>query len=174
MISSTFLSTLLTFLIALLAIAFYTLLERKSLAYFQSRKGPNKVRITGIPQPIADALKLFSKEQATPFKANTTIFFASPILALVLALILWSIYPHPFQSTFSPFRVLLFLCISRFNVYTILLAGWASNSKYSLLGALRSIAQTISYEIRIALILLSLVTLTLTLNFSAISLSFHS
>lgn len=167
------LATFLTYLMALLAIAFYTLIERKYLAYSQLRKGPNKVSLIGIPQPIADALKLFTKEQSIPFKANTLVFFASPLAALSLALILWSLYPHIFPTHFIPFRIIFFLCISRLNVYTILLAGWSSNSKYSLLGALRRIAQTISYEISIALILLCLIcsTKTLAFNFRVLSIS---
>lgn len=168
---SSLLACTLTYLIALLGIAFYTLMERKYLGYFQLRKGPNKVRLIGIPQPLADALKLFVKEQSIPFKANTLVFFASPLSALILALILWSLYPHNFPSYFIPFRIVFFLCLSRLNVYTILLAGWSSNSKYSLLGALRRIAQTISYEIRIALILLCLLVLTKTLSFNYSSLS---
>nr|ABF21340.1 NADH dehydrogenase subunit 1 [Scoloplos cf. armiger CB-2006] len=167
------LATFLTYLMALLAMAFYTLMERKYLAYSQLRKGPNKVSLMGIPQPMADALKLFSKEQSIPFKANTLVFFASPLAALSLALILWSLYPHIFPTHFMPFSIIFFLCISSLNVYTILLAGWSSNSKYSLLGALRSIAQTISYEISMALILLCLIcsTKTLTFNFSVLSMS---
>jgi NADH-ubiquinone oxidoreductase chain 1 len=85
---SSILACTLTYLMALLAIAFYTLIERKYLGYFQLRKGPNKVSLIGIPQPLADALKLFVKEQSIPFKANTLVFFASPISALILALVL--------------------------------------------------------------------------------------
>nr|YP_537087.1 NADH dehydrogenase subunit 1 [Orbinia latreillii]AAX50149.1 NADH dehydrogenase subunit 1 [Orbinia latreillii] len=171
---SPFLSTLLTYVMALLGMAFYTLLERKGLAYFQIRKGPNKVSMMGIPQPLADALKLFTKEQSIPYKSNMLIFFLSPMTALTLALILWSLYPHAFPSFFMPFSILLFLCISSFNVYTVLFAGWSSNSKYSLLGALQSIAQTISYEISMALILLSAICLTQTLNFGSLTMTIHS
>lgn len=123
MLTTSVLSTLLAYVIALLGIAFYTLLERKGLGYFQIRKGPNKVSLIGIPQPIADALKLFTKEQPLPLNSNPSIFYAAPVLALTLALVLWSLYPHQFPSLFLPFGILFFLCLSRFNVYTILLAG---------------------------------------------------
>ena len=147
-------SILVSYVIALLAIAFFTLLERKALAYFQLRKGPNKVSISGIPQPFADAIKLFTKEQTRPSYSNKAPFMLAPIISLILALALWSLYPFYAPPYFSKFNILLFICISRLNVYTVLAAGWTSNSKYALLGAIRGVAQTISYEIRIALILL--------------------
>lgn len=145
---------ILTYIIALLAIAFYTLLERKILGYIQLRKGPNKISLIGIPQPLADALKLFTKELKTPTISNISIFIRAPILRLLLALLIWSLFPTFYPSNFFSFRILIFLCISALNVYSTLGAGWSSNSKYSLLGALRGIAQTISYEVRISLVLL--------------------
>lgn len=148
------LSIIIRYLIAMLAIAFYTLLERKALGYFQIRKGPNKVRVAGIAQPFADAIKLFTKEQAKPKFANIFPYIIAPITSLILALLLWGLYPFKTPAHFVKFSALLFLCISRLNVYTTLVAGWSSNSKYALLGALRRVAQTISYEVRIALILL--------------------
>ena len=117
------LSTFIRFTIALLAIAFYTLLERKLLGYLQLRKGPNKVLLTGLPQPLADALKLFLKEQASPSVANFIPFSAAPILGLFLALIIWSLYPSPTPHIFLSLGLILFLCISSMNVYTTLAAG---------------------------------------------------
>jgi NADH-ubiquinone oxidoreductase chain 1 len=152
-------SFILSYIIALLAIAFYTLIERKFLGYFQLRKGPNKVILIGLPQPFADAIKLFTKEQTNPTPANMSPYIFAPILGLILALILWTLYPHSNPSSFFIYGILYFLCVSSINVYTTFIAGWCSNSKYALLGALRGIAQTISYEVSIALILLSVLIL---------------
>jgi len=117
------LSFLVRFIIALLAIAFYTLIERKFLGYFQIRKGPNKVSLAGIPQPFADAIKLFIKEQSTPIPINYYPFLAAPLLGLILTLLLWAIYPHSNPSIFITFGALYFLCVSRINVYTTFIAG---------------------------------------------------
>lgn len=158
-----------TFISALLAIAFFTLLERKFLGYAQLRKGPNKVRIGGIPQPLADALKLFTKELNIPSAANHSSFITAPIIALLLALIIWVLYPHVSSPLPLKWGILIFLALSRINVYTTLFSGWASNSKYSLLGALRRIAQTISYEVSMALIILTPMIIISTLRFNSIS-----
>lgn len=158
-------SSILTLIIALAAIAFFTLLERKALGYFQLRKGPNKARIMGVPLPLADAVKLFSKELSSPLLVNYTPFLLSPFLRLILTLLLWALAPSVSPNLFIKFGVLFFLAVSRLNVYTTLAAGWASNSKYSLLGALRGVAQTISYEVRISLILLATLIFIYQFNF---------
>lgn len=162
-------STLLRYLIALIAIAFYTLIERKFLGYFQIRKGPNKPRLLGLPQPFADAIKLFVKEQAKPTISNLILFMAAPAIRLTLAIIIWILYPHNFQSIFIQFGILYFLCVSRINVYPTFTAGWCSNSKYALFGRLRGVAQTISYEVRIALILISCLLMLHRIDWTIIS-----
>nr|APH08705.1 NADH dehydrogenase subunit 1 [Pygmaeconus traillii] len=147
-------SNLLTYVCILLAVAFFTLLERKGLSYMQIRKGPNKVGIMGIPQPIGDAMKLLMKEIAKPTMANYSLYYVAPIISFILALFLWQLYPSYYSVSYFKWGVLFFLCVSGMNVYGTLMAGWSSNSKYALLGSLRAIAQTISYEISMALILL--------------------
>nr|YP_010447187.1 NADH dehydrogenase subunit 1 [Tibia fusus]UTM92195.1 NADH dehydrogenase subunit 1 [Tibia fusus] len=147
-------SCLLSYVCILLAVAFFTLLERKGLSYIQLRKGPNKVGLAGLPQPIADAAKLLTKEIAKPTMANYSPYFIAPIFSFILALLLWQLYPSEYSLGYFKWGVLFFLCVSALNVYGTLLAGWASNSKYALLGSLRAIAQTISYEVSMALILL--------------------
>nr|QFZ89809.1 NADH dehydrogenase subunit 1 [Megascolecidae sp. YN201742-02] len=160
-----FTSLMLSLIMALLAMAFYTLMERKFLGYFHLRKGPNKVGLMGIPQPLSDAMKLFVKEQIKPSPANKSPFMVAPTMALILALLMWAIYPHSHQSYFLQFSVLYFLCVSSMNVYTTFMAGWSSNSKYALLGALRGVAQTISYEVSMSLILLSALVLMMNMDF---------
>ena len=139
----------------LVAVAFYTLMERKVLGYIQLRKGPNKVSFIGFPQPLSDAVKLFTKEQLKPLVSNWTAYFLAPVLSLFLSLCLWLVYPSDRFIVYSfSYRMLFFMCFSSVRVYGTLVAGWASNSKYALLGSLRAVAQTISYEISIILILL--------------------
>src|SRR6218665_520311 len=118
-----FTSFLISIILALVAIAFYTLIERKFLGYFHLRKGPNKVGLIGIPQPFADAIKLFVKEQARPTPSNQLPFLLAPTIGLILAIIIWIIYPHSQQSLYLQVRVLYFLWVSRINVYTTFMAG---------------------------------------------------
>lgn len=133
-------------LLILLSVAFFTLFERKVIGLFHNRVGPNKVSLIGLVQPLLDAFKLLTKQNLIPLRSNKLIYNLSPQLSLLLALFSWLTMPLAFFFVRLNYSFLMFFCIGSVMVFVILLSGWSSNSKYSLIGSLRSIAQSISYE----------------------------
>lgn len=133
-------------LLILLSVAFFTLFERKVIGLFHSRLGPNKVSFFGLVQPLLDAFKLLTKQVITPLTSNKIVYNLSPQLSLFLALFTWLTIPLIFNLVNFIYSFLMFFCVRSFIVFAVLLSGWSSNSKYSLIGRLRSIAQSISYE----------------------------
>lgn len=157
----------------LIGVAYFTLAERKFLSSIQRRRGPNVVGIFGLLQPLADGLKLLLKETILPTSSNLGIFLLAPIVTFTLSLLGWAVIPLGFGMVFSDLNVgLLYLfAISSLGVYGIIMAGWASNSKYAFLGGLRSAAQMVSYEVSMGFVLVNLLLCSGSLNLSSVVLS---
>ena len=157
----------------LISIAYLTFFERKVIGSMQLRKGPNVVGPFGLLQPIADGLKLLSKETIFPNDSNKFLFILSPIITFVLALIAWAVIPIDYKVVLADINVgiMYIFAVSSLGVYGIIVAGWSSNSRYAFLGSLRSAAQMISYEVSIGLIIISILLTSGSLNLSNIVLS---
>ena len=157
----------------LIFIAYLTFFERKVIGFIQLRKGPNVVGPFGLFQPIADGIKLLTKETIIPTSSSKLIFLFSPILTFTLALIAWAVIPIDYGVVLSDINVgiLYIVAISSLGVYGIIMAGWSSNSRYAFLGALRSAAQMISYEVSIGLIIINILITVGSLNLTDIVLA---
>jgi NADH-quinone oxidoreductase subunit H len=157
----------------LISVAYFTISERKIMGIIQRRKGPNVIGFVGLLQPLADGLKLFTKETILPSDSNVILFLMAPLLTFMLSLMGWCVIPYNKDLVFVNLNVgiLYLLAISSLGVYGILIAGWSSNSKYPFLGALRSASQMISYEISIGFILLSVCACAGSFNLTEIVLA---
>ena len=160
-------------IVVLIGVAYFTLAERKIMGTIQRRKGPNVVGFQGLLQPLADGLKLFVKESILPSNANKALFILAPMLTFGLSLMGWVVIPFGDALVLADINVgiLYLLAISALGVYGIILSGWSSNSKYAFLGALRSAAQMVSYEVSIGFILITVVLCAGSFNLSSIVLA---
>lgn len=159
--------------VLILVVLFLVLAERKVLAFFTQRKGPNRVGPWGLFQTIADAIKLLCKENITPEGAEKLMFNVAPLIAFIPIMVVWGIIPFSSEFDFMSYSVsaLLFIVVSSIPILGILLAGYSSNNKYSLIGSVRSVAQAISYELPMIFTLLSIVLLASSMNLRQIVLA---
>ncbi|MCD6039188.1 MAG: nuoH [Gammaproteobacteria bacterium] len=157
-------------LVLLLSVAYITFIERKVIGYMQSRIGPNRIGLFGLLQPIADVIKLLNKEIIFPQASNRYLFVIAPIISLGTSLAAWAVIPFDKTAVLANINagVLFILALSSLGVYGILIAGWASNSKYAMFGALRAAAQSISYEIAMGFALIGVMMAAGSLNFQTI------
>jgi len=170
---STIIKILIIIVPLLIAVAYFTLAERKIMGSIQRRKGPNVIGFLGLLQALADGLKLFSKETIFPSSSNIIIFILAPFLSFFLSLISWSVIPFSENSLLIDlnFGIIYLFAISSLSVFGIIMAGWSSNNKYSFLGSLRSAAQIISYEVSIGFVIINVVLCAGTFNLSEIIFS---
>lgn len=157
----------------LISVAYFTIAERKLMGIIQRRKGPNVIGFIGLLQPLADGLKLFSKETILPSNSNLIVFLFAPALTFILSLIGWAVIPFSEEVVLADLNVgiLYLFAVSSLSVYGIVMAGWASNSKYPFLGALRSAAQMISYEVSLGFIIINVCICTGSFNLTSIVLA---